>query len=358
MDVSYTLEMIWQCLQTLCAALQLQIQGDNHDLLKICSDYDEFDPIMARDFARVLKRSRYLPQLSKSVFALQTFSPAEVQRQILDAYGVQTYPRRLPTHHQETLLMSNMAQCLQSLLVVNSAYTQLSHLRDTVFSHQNAGHTRMLQEIYQSLLPEETNIDWGNIGFQGKDPASDFRGMGLLGLVQLHYFSTQCTLQARDVLNMSNDSSRAYFPFAATSINVTAFVLALFQEQRLHTHLFVHLADVSSEDDLVSPLHLVHPESGSSGPSSSSSSAATRHAVEQIHLLYIDIYLHFAEVWRLERPRDLMCFPAIWQRIQTEFRTRYPVLEQVPTTRCGSSVHPTTLCSAPNAFAYTAVSTA
>jgi hypothetical protein len=34
-------------------------------------------------------------------------------------------------------------------------------------------------------LDERISDHWAELGFQGKDPATDFRGMGVLGLDQL-----------------------------------------------------------------------------------------------------------------------------------------------------------------------------
>ena len=47
----------------------------------------------------------------------------------------------------------------------------------------------MLQ-LWNTLTPDEPleqryTRQWGDIGFQGTDPASDFRGMGLLGFYNL-----------------------------------------------------------------------------------------------------------------------------------------------------------------------------
>jgi len=41
--------------------------------------------------------------------------------------------------------------------------------------------------LWKNLLPnrklkERKTMDWVEIGFQGKDPATDFRGAGILGL--------------------------------------------------------------------------------------------------------------------------------------------------------------------------------
>jgi len=47
-----------------------------------------------------------------------------------------------------------------------------------------------LVQLWNNLQPNVTLIgrispQWTDIGFQGSDPATDFRGMGLLGLLDL-----------------------------------------------------------------------------------------------------------------------------------------------------------------------------
>ncbi len=42
--------------------------------------------------------------------------------------------------------------------------------------------------LYPSVeLEDRITKQWQDIGFQGNDPATDFRGMGLLGLTCLQY---------------------------------------------------------------------------------------------------------------------------------------------------------------------------
>lgn len=48
----------------------------------------------------------------------------------------------------------------------------------------------VLLQLWSSLKPDfplksRIGQHWGEIGFQGDDPATDFRGMGLLGLKNL-----------------------------------------------------------------------------------------------------------------------------------------------------------------------------
>ena len=54
------------------------------------------------------------------------------------------------------------------------------------------------EQLWNALRPddpleERITKKWIDIGFQGADPATDFRGAGLLGLKQLHRFVTGAT---------------------------------------------------------------------------------------------------------------------------------------------------------------------
>jgi hypothetical protein len=60
-------------------------------------------------------------------------------------------------------------------------------------NNENSLHQQMLLTLYSTLL--KTNLEcprfgphWESIGFQGNDPATDLRGVGMLGLLQHLYF--------------------------------------------------------------------------------------------------------------------------------------------------------------------------
>jgi hypothetical protein len=44
------------------------------------------------------------------------------------------------------------------------------------FDYMDQGHVALLEELCKSL--QVLDKEWGRLGFQGKDPATDFRGMG------------------------------------------------------------------------------------------------------------------------------------------------------------------------------------
>jgi hypothetical protein len=61
---------------------------------------------------------------------------------------------------------------------------------------------------------------WAEVGFQQRDPASDFRGGGLLGLHQLVYFARTRGDAAREML-VTPSAEAARYPWACAGINVT-----------------------------------------------------------------------------------------------------------------------------------------
>lgn len=66
------------------------------------------------------------------------------------------------------------------------------------------------------------------IGFQGKDPLTDFRGSGLLGLKHLWHFSLYDN-RALKVYQVATGDKSWYF-YAATGINITGKVIQFIEE--------------------------------------------------------------------------------------------------------------------------------
>ena len=87
--------------------------------------------------------------------------------------------------------------CRQQLTVHVKRMLTLSRLP---FDAANADHRTLLEQYWRATtgepLPAPTGPHWQRLGFQGDDPATDFRGMGVLGLHQLLYLAThhpECT---------------------------------------------------------------------------------------------------------------------------------------------------------------------
>ena len=77
---------------------------------------------------------------------------------------------------------------------------------------------------------------WDEIGFQGTDPATDLRGMGVFGLLQLLYFCSNFNEEAKMVLATAQQP-RCCFPFAGVSLNITKIVVESLREQCLNEYI-------------------------------------------------------------------------------------------------------------------------
>jgi hypothetical protein len=103
------------------------------------------------------------------------------------------------------------------------------------FNDYDAAHVRMLRTLYARLTGSTSRqcarfgSHWETIGFQGNDPATDLRGCGLFGLLQLLFFAAEPAYSALaiDVVTLSrtNLSSQGDFPFAVAGINLSKSVL-------------------------------------------------------------------------------------------------------------------------------------
>lgn len=108
----------------------------------------------------------------------------------------------------------------------------------------NENQLEMLKNIYLTLRRDPHKLDsnskgreWIEIGFQGEDPTSDFRGTGQLGLLNLHYFINADSEKAIRMVDESNITSQHYF-FACAGINITYKLLFMLAEDKAKIHSF------------------------------------------------------------------------------------------------------------------------
>lgn len=86
-----------------------------------------------------------------------------------------------------------MTDALVKMSAYRSLIAQVEQTRLQTFSSENTEHERMLMSIWvglkgeQDQLAERITKRWTEIGFQGANPPTDFRGMGMLALEGLKY---------------------------------------------------------------------------------------------------------------------------------------------------------------------------
>ena len=110
------------------------------------------------------------------------------------------------------------------------------------YEEQNAFHEANLRDFYEKLfgsssLPDNLiSEEWKSIGFQGKNPRTDFWGGGFLSLMSLRYMLVNYPGYFNEM--RTNNLEDSFF-FAISSINVTHMIVV---------YLRMNKADVPNEN--------------------------------------------------------------------------------------------------------------
>lgn len=143
-----------------------------------------------------------------------------------------------------------LMKCILRLKETYDLQDVLTKRANVAYDSNNKEHEEKLMELWKLLKGEEEltsrkSQQWQTIGFQGVDPATDFRGMGILGLEQLIYFAQNFNDTAKHILNCSHHKT-SWYSFAITGINITALELELLRERHLQYYLISHEASIES----------------------------------------------------------------------------------------------------------------
>lgn len=136
-------------------------------------------------------------------------------------------------------------------------------------------HEKQLLRLWNLLKPDELLLgrrtsQWQDIGFQGDDPATDFRGMGMLGLDQLIFFAQYDVDNCHRVFSISLHPTIG-FPFAVCGITITALCKELLFDDLLKNHFYNAMDQPSL-------------------------------SMDHFHQVYCSIFKLFTDYWELENP--------------------------------------------------------
>ncbi|XP_014441808.1 ELMO domain-containing protein 2 isoform X3 [Tupaia chinensis] len=135
-----------------------------------------------------------------------------------------------------------MKTCLLQITGYKQLYLDVENVRKKPYDSDNLQHEKLLLKLWNLLMPMKKlnariSKQWAEIGFQGDDPKTDFRGMGILGLINLVYFSENYTNEAHQILSRSNHPKLGY-SYAIVGINLTEMAYSLLKSEALKFHLY------------------------------------------------------------------------------------------------------------------------
>ncbi|XP_072259253.1 ELMO domain-containing protein 1 isoform X3 [Pyxicephalus adspersus] len=191
---------------------------------------------------------------SKLLQSSVTVHPDAIEKTIEDILALKKV--NVDTNPQ---LAVSLQACLLQIAGYRHLTVEVEKLRREAYDSENPEHEEMLIKLWKLLKPgvpldARVTKQWCEIGFQGDDPKTDFRGMGLLGLYNLVYFAEKDTTTALQILSdslqpkcskvskteweMKKFDKAIGYSFAIVGINITDLAYNLLISGALKTHLY------------------------------------------------------------------------------------------------------------------------
>nr|XP_039271052.1 ELMO domain-containing protein 2-like [Styela clava] len=148
-----------------------------------------------------------------------------------------------------------LTTCLLQMKGYKILFDRVEVLRKELYDCENESHEKLLLKLWELLKPDE-ELDsrickrWCELGFQGSDPKTDFRGMGLLGLQCMVHFAENHNEKARQILQHSLHPVQGY-SFAIVSINLTSLMYEMLQSGQLRTHFYNKIQGPPTVEDFL-----------------------------------------------------------------------------------------------------------
>lgn len=200
--------------------------------------------------------------------------------------------------------------CAEKIWSYKRLFCLVEQLRSTQYDSENPEHEHKLLTLWKLLVGEEEQLEnrisnqWQTIGFQvsencayflfqfsfelnfqGDDPKTDFRGMGILGLDNLVFFASEYNGAARHLLSHSHHPTHGYF-LAIVGINLTSMAYHLLKSGVARTHFYNQ----------------------------------PRLSIETFHHFYCYLFFEFDRYWVECKPKSIMDFSWIQKKFEDNIR--------------------------------------
>ncbi len=142
-------------------------------------------------------------------------------------------PRIVPEHPTNNKIQEMLKSVAEKIAITEHLDVQRKQSVQKEDDHK----LEVLWSLYLSGFKyQRVTNEWQKMGFQGNDPATDFRSAGMLGLDWLLYFAEVHPKEARDCLEIANKPDN-FFYFAVTGIHAVIWTLDFLKSGRFDTFL-------------------------------------------------------------------------------------------------------------------------
>ncbi|KAK3040843.1 hypothetical protein RJ639_029187 [Escallonia herrerae] len=122
---------------------------------------------------------------------------------------------------------------------------RLKHRMKVNFNASRAEHQEALKALWSATFPGQelhglVSDQWKEMGWQGKDPSTDFRGAGFICLENLLFFAKTFSTSFQRLLNKQGGKRAAWeYPFAVAGVNITFMIMQMLNLDATKPRTFV-----------------------------------------------------------------------------------------------------------------------
>uniref|UniRef100_A0A803M6P5 ELMO domain-containing protein n=2 Tax=Chenopodium quinoa TaxID=63459 RepID=A0A803M6P5_CHEQI len=122
---------------------------------------------------------------------------------------------------------------------------RLKHRMKIYFDPARSDHQEALKALWYATYPDQQlhgliSEQWKEMGWQGRDPSTDFRGAGFISLENLLFFAKTFSTSFQHLVK-KQDGKRATweYPFAVAGVNITFMLIQMLDLDALKGRSFV-----------------------------------------------------------------------------------------------------------------------
>ncbi|KAF2292881.1 hypothetical protein GH714_029575 [Hevea brasiliensis] len=156
------------------------------------------------------------------------------------------------SHHFEFQYPPKKEDAVDMLWRQEERLKRLKHRMKVYFDASRSDHQEALRALWSATYPDRElhgliSDQWKEMGWQGRDPSTDFRGAGFISLENLLFFAKTYSTSFQHLLKKQEGKRSAWeYPFAVAGINITFMIMQMLdldasKPRTFVTSVFLHM---------------------------------------------------------------------------------------------------------------------
>ncbi|KAK2636777.1 hypothetical protein Ddye_031569 [Dipteronia dyeriana] len=135
--------------------------------------------------------------------------------------------------------------CINLTPLQEERLKRLKHRMKVYFDASRHDHQEALRALWSATYPDQElhgliSDQWKEMGWQGRDPSTDFRGAGFISLENLLFFAKTFSTSFQCLLKKQGGKRSAWeYPFAVAGVNITFMIMQMLDLEATKPRTFV-----------------------------------------------------------------------------------------------------------------------